>query len=87
VGGLLDQRVDRLSCGQQQRVAVARALVQDGDLFLADEPVASVDGETAEVIMEILADLARAGRSVLVSLHQPGLATRYCDRVVPLAVA
>lgn len=87
VGGLLDQRVDQLSGGQQQRVAVARALVQDGELFLADEPVASVDGETAEVIMEVLAELARAGRAVVVSLHQPGLAARYCDRVVPLGMA
>ena len=84
VGELLDQRVDQLSGGQQQRVAVARALYQDADLVVADEPVASVDGETAEVIMGVLGDLVARGRTVLVSLHQPELAARHCHRLVRL---
>jgi len=84
IGELLDQRVDQLSGGQQQRVAVARALRQDGDLIVADEPVASVDGRTAEVILGVFAELVSRGRTVLVSLHQSDLAARHCDEVVGL---
>lgn len=85
IGELLDQRVDHLSGGQQQRVAVARALHQDGELIIADEPVASVDVATAEVILDVFAELVGRGRTVLVSLHQPDLATRHCDEIVDLA--
>lgn len=84
VGELLDQRVDQLSGGQQQRVAVARALHQDGELVVADEPVASVDGQTAEAILGVFAELVSRGRTVLVSLHQSDLAARYCDDLVRL---
>jgi phosphonate transport system ATP-binding protein len=84
VGEMLDQRVDQLSGGQQQRVAVARALRQDGELIVADEPVASVDGPTADAILGVLAELIGRGRTVLVSLHQSDLAARYCDEVVRL---
>ena len=76
--------MDQLSGGQQQRVAVARALRQDGDLIVADEPVASVDGRTAEVILGVFAELVSRGRTVLVSLHQSDLAARHCDEVVGL---
>lgn len=84
IGELLDQRVDQLSGGQQQRVAVARALHQDGELIMADEPVASVDAATAEIILGVFAELVGRGRTVLVSLHQPDLAARHCDEIVDL---
>ncbi|MGI8424188.1 MAG: phosphonate ABC transporter ATP-binding protein [Chloroflexota bacterium] len=85
IGEQLDRPVDHLSGGQQQRVAVARALLQDGDLIIADEPVASVDQETAEVILDVLRRVAMDdGRTVVVSLHQRALATRYCTRLVTL---
>ena len=84
IDDLIDRRVDQLSGGQQQRVAVARALAQDPDLLIADEPVASVDGDTAQAVMDVLAAFARAGRTVLVSLHQPGLAAAYCSRSITL---
>jgi phosphonate transport system ATP-binding protein len=87
IEGLIAQRVDQLSGGQQQRVAVARAIVQDPDLLIADEPVASVDGDTARTVMDVLASFAAAGRTVLVSLHQPGLAAAYCSRSINLARA
>lgn len=81
----LDQPADTLSGGQQQRVAVARALLQGGELFIADEPVASVDQETAEQILSVLRRLVeQEARTVLVSLHQRPLALRYCTRVVAL---
>jgi phosphonate transport system ATP-binding protein len=85
LAGLEDRRADRLSGGQRQRVAVARALLQRAPVLLADEPVASLDPDTAEGVLGLLRDLALAqGLPVLVSLHQPGLAARFADRVLRL---
>jgi phosphonate transport system ATP-binding protein len=85
IGETLDQPVDTLSGGQQQRVAVARALLHGGELIIADEPVASVDQETAEQILSVLRRLTdEEGRTVLVSLHLRPLALRYCTRLVAL---
>lgn len=79
------QRADRLSGGQAQRIAIARALCQRARVVLADEPVASLDPRAAESVLELLADVAhRDGLGVLVVLHQPELARRYADRIVGL---
>lgn len=79
----LDQRADTLSGGQQQRVAIARALAQESRVILADEPVASLDPETAEQILELLRHLAKSkGIAVLSTLHQPHLAARFADRTL-----
>ncbi|MGE0151875.1 MAG: phosphonate ABC transporter ATP-binding protein [Reyranellaceae bacterium] len=79
------QRAATLSGGQQQRAAVARALVQGARILLADEPIASLDPESARKVMDILADLNRSrGLTVLVSLHQVETALRYCPRVIAL---
>ncbi|MBK8325529.1 MAG: phosphonate ABC transporter ATP-binding protein [Betaproteobacteria bacterium] len=79
------QRASTLSGGQQQRVAIARALVQRAGIILADEPIASLDPESARVVMEILARINREqGITVLVSLHQVQFARRYCVRTVAL---
>ena len=79
------QRASTLSGGQQQRVAIARALVQRARLILADEPIASLDPESARNVMEILARINREhGITVLVSLHQVQFARRYCTRTVAL---
>ncbi|MBI3090048.1 MAG: phosphonate ABC transporter ATP-binding protein [Candidatus Tectomicrobia bacterium] len=86
--GLADklyERTDHLSGGQQQRVALARVLLQDADLILADEPVASVDPQLADEIVELLVTLGReAGKTLIVSLHHVGLALRYFSRVLGL---
>ncbi len=86
--GLSDQarqRADRLSGGQQQRVAIARVLAQQSSLVLADEPVASLDPETAASVLDTLRDVAREHDiTVLSSLHQVDLATRFADRVLGL---
>jgi len=80
-----DQRADTLSGGQLQRVAIARTLVQDPVVVLADEPVASLDPGSSERVLGLLASLAREdGRTVIVSLHQVEYARRYCDRIVAL---
>jgi len=79
------QRASTLSGGQQQRAAIARTLVQGARLVLADEPIASLDPESARKVMELLARINREdGCTVLVSLHQVDMALRYCPRVVAL---
>ena len=79
------QRASTLSGGQQQRVAIARALCQQAEVILADEPIASLDPESARKVMEILADINRRdGKTVVVTLHQVVYAVRYCQRAVAL---
>jgi phosphonate transport system ATP-binding protein len=79
------QRAGTLSGGQQQRGAIARTLVQQAELLLADEPVASLDPVSARRVLDILRDLNRTeGLAVVVTLHQVEYALRYCDRVVAL---
>jgi len=79
------QRASTLSGGQQQRAAIARVLVQGARTLLADEPIASLDPESARRIMEILREVNSSdGITVLVSLHQVDMATRYCPRIVAL---
>ncbi len=86
--GLLDrayQRADSLSGGQQQRVAIARVLAQRARLILADEPVSSLDPQSAANVLTLLRRIARdEGIAVLCALHQVELARQYADRVVAL---
>lgn len=79
------QRASTLSGGQQQRGAIARALMQGAEVLLADEPIASLDPESARRVMENLARINREdGITVMVSLHQVAYAMRYCPRTVAL---
>lgn len=79
------QRADTLSGGQQQRVAVARALLQRPRVLLADEPVASLDPESADRVMRLISEISRSERlTVLCSLHQMDVALRWGERVVGL---
>ncbi len=79
------QRADALSGGQQQRVAIARTLAQEAEVILADEPVASLDPESARRVLDALQSINRQdGRTVVVSLHQVDYALRYCPRTVAL---
>ncbi|MCH7602953.1 MAG: phosphonate ABC transporter ATP-binding protein [Planctomycetes bacterium] len=79
------QRADTLSGGEQQRVAVARALAQQPTIILADEPVSSVDPAWAEDILELILEVQTHHQATLVmSLHQPDLARRFADRIIGL---
>ncbi|MBF8192224.1 phosphonate ABC transporter ATP-binding protein [Nonomuraea sp. K274] len=86
--GLADrayQRAGSLSGGQQQRVAIARALLQRPELVLADEPVASLDPETAASVMDLLVRVCREdGLTMVCTLHQIELALQWTGRVVGL---
>lgn len=82
---LASTRTERLSGGEQQRVALARIIVQDPALVLADEPISSLDPQRARVVMGLLADVVADGdRSLLVSLHDFDIARGMCDRVIGL---
>lgn len=79
------QRASTLSGGQQQRAAIARTLVQNAHVILADEPIASLDPESSRRVMSLLTQINRTRKvAVLVSLHQVDVAMRYCPRVVAL---
>ena len=76
------QRASTLSGGQQQRAAIARTLVQNARVILADEPIASLDPESSRRVMDTLAQINRSRKvAVVVSLHQVDVALRYCARV------
>ncbi|MEM8553515.1 MAG: ABC transporter ATP-binding protein [Pseudomonadota bacterium] len=71
-----------LSGGEQARVLIARALAQDTPMIVADEPVAGLDPAHQIATMDTFAKLAAEGRSILVSLHDLGLAARHCTRLI-----
>ena len=83
IAGRLFTRTDRLSGGEQQRVALARVLLQAPDLIVADEPISSLDPARSSAVMELLTEVvAGRRRTLIVSLHDFAVARQFCDRVV-----
>ncbi len=84
LGDRLDHRPGMLSGGEQQRVAVSRALVMQPSLLLADEPTGDLDESTADALHQLLRDMhAEFGLTAIIATHNPRLAAS-CDRVLRL---
>lgn len=78
------RQISQLSGGQQQRTFLARALVQDADLYLMDEPFAAVDAATEKAIVKILQEMKQAGKTALVIHHDLQTVPEYFDYVILL---
>ena len=81
---LMNEKVNTLSGGEQQRSAVARAIVKPGNLILADEPTGALDSKNAEITMKLLIDLNSEGKTILLVTHDLAIA-KMCNKVVKIA--
>ena len=84
IANLAHRQISQLSGGQQQRTFLARALVQDADLYLMDEPFAAVDAATERAIVALLQELRAAGKTCLVVHHDLQTVAEYFDHVILL---
>ena len=81
----VDKRADALSGGQRQRVGIARALEQDPELLLVDEPTASLDPKTSRQIMRLIREIcAERNLAAIINIHDVALAQMFVDRIVGL---
>ena len=81
---LADRRMDQLSGGEKMRAHIARTLAVEAPVILVDEPLAGLDPEHQLLVMQKLAELAHAGRIVVVVMHDLALTARFCTRTVLL---
>ncbi|WP_408639929.1 phosphonate ABC transporter ATP-binding protein [Desulfovibrio subterraneus] len=86
LGEFATQRADSLSGGQRQRVGIARAMMQNPDVIMADEPTSSLDPKTSVEIMELLKQVSATQHiPVLINIHDVNLAQRFCDRIIGMS--
>ena len=84
---MADKRADELSGGQRQRVGICRALIQDPDLLLVDEPTASLDPKTSRQLMRLINELCQErGLTAIINIHDVLLAQMFSQRIVGLAL-
>lgn len=81
MGDRLHHKPSQLSGGERQRVAIARALANDPEVILADEPTGNLDWESGRTVLELLKQLNRGGKTVILVTHNPEAAA-YADRIV-----
>ncbi|MCC7147176.1 MAG: ATP-binding cassette domain-containing protein [Phycisphaeraceae bacterium] len=79
---LADRQIGELSGGQQQRALLARALAQQADLLLLDEPLNAVDVETRKILADVLDELHRAGRTIVIATHDHGRLDEHFDQIL-----
>lgn len=84
LGNKLDRLPNQLSGGEQERVAIARAIVNNPHILLADEPTGNLDSKTSEEVMSLFRELNDAGQTVVMVTHNPGIG-RYSDRTINLS--
>ncbi len=84
LGDHIDKKPNQMSGGQMQRVAVARALINNPDIILADEPTGALDSETSVQIMELLKEISKDKLIIMVT-HNPDLAYEYSNRIIKVS--
>ena len=84
MSNLADRQIGQLSGGQQQRAFVARALAQEAEILLLDEPLNGIDVATQEVILRLLDSLKRQGRTVVMATHDLNSVAAHCDTAICL---
>ncbi|MBO4485023.1 MAG: ABC transporter ATP-binding protein [Lachnospiraceae bacterium] len=81
INSILNKLPSNLSGGQRQRVAIARALVSRGDILLCDEPTGALDSKTSRAIMELLSQINKSGKTIIIVTHDSDVAS-YCNRLI-----
>ncbi len=81
--GKYHNKTNQLSGGEQQRISIARAIVQEPEILFADEPTANLDSTSSLQVIELMRDLHQKGQTIVMVTHEPEY-TLYCDRIIYL---
>jgi len=83
IGNRISHYPNQLSGGEKQRVAIARALINDPEIILADEPTGNLDSKNGQEVLDILEELHKSGKTIIIVTHDQSVAKR-CERIVRL---